>query len=142
MTLGQPSVPCSPAMYALVTALADATGEAREMELRRKWLDGSHDQAVVEAEGTAWTALTVAIGEVEAREAALTAEVERLTRDLASARADAANARAVATEAIDTIDEAARYIAGDGELIVDKRTAGIAATLRARLASPEPAKEP
>lgn len=88
MSVGQSSFPCSPALYALVTKLVDAAGEEREMELRQKWLDGSHDQPTVEATGLAWTALTEAIGKMEdeaiagrAREAALQAEVERLTAD-------------------------------------------------------------
>ena len=59
-----------------------------------------------------------------------------LNEDLAAARADAANARAVATEAIDIglsyADDAREYGFGGPAAF---------ATLRARLASPEPAKE-
>lgn len=62
----------------------------------------------------------------------------RVMGDLATARADAANARAVAMEAIEIADSLVTI--ANLAYVLQGRVANLA-TLRARLASPEPAKE-
>ena len=94
----------------------------------RRCAEADRDCAAHAVHAVVWRDLAIA---ARAREAALTAEVERL-------RDDAANARAVATEAIEIADSLVT-IAKRG-YVLQGRVANLA-TLRARLASPEPAKE-